>query len=64
MHEMSKAKENCELLCHDCRVTPQECLTDNGSAFTSGGFTQHLAKFLQVIRFAGAGAHHANGVAE
>ena len=45
-------------------MTPQEHLTDNGSAFTSGGFTQHLAKFSQVIRFAGAGAHHANGVAE
>ena len=27
-------------------------------------FTQHLAKFSQVIHFAGAGAHHANGVAE
>ena len=64
MHKMSKAKENCELLCHDFRVTPQEYLTNNGSAFASSGFTQHLAKFLQVIRFAGAGAHHANGVAK
>ena len=64
MHKMSKAKENCELLCRDFGVTPQEHLTDNGSAFTSSGFTQHLAKFSQVICFAGAGAHHANGVAE
>ena len=61
---MSKAKENCELLCCDCGVTPQEHLTNNGSAFTSGGSTQHLAQFSQVIRFAGTGAHHANGVAE
>ena len=51
-------------MCRDHGVVPQSFLTDNGSAFTSSGFSDKLRDFSQVIRFAGAGAHHHNGTAE
>ena len=63
-HETAKAKEAYELLCRDFGVVPQSYVSDNGKAFTSKGFMQHLAKFAQVIRFAGTGAHHHNAIAE
>jgi hypothetical protein len=63
-HETLKAKENYELLCRDLGIIVQSFLTDNGSAFTSKEFTSQLAKFEQVIRFAGTGAHHHNAIAE
>jgi transposase InsO family protein len=63
-HETLKAKENYELLCRDSDIIVQLFLTDNGSAFTSKAFTLQLAKFEQVIRFAGSGAHHHNTIAE
>ena len=63
-HETAKAKDEFELVCRDFGVVPQNYQADNGSAFTSAGFSTHLARFMQVIRFAGAGAHHHNGVAE
>jgi hypothetical protein len=63
-HETLKAKENYELMCRDLGVVAQSFLTDNGSAFSSKGFASELAKFEQIIRFAGTGAHHHNGRAE
>jgi transposase InsO family protein len=63
-HETLKAKENYELLCRDLGIIVQSYLSDNGSAFTSKEFTSQLAKFEQVIRFAGTGAHHHNAIAE
>jgi hypothetical protein len=63
-HETLKAKENYELMCRDLGVVAQSFLTDNGSAFSSKEFASELAKFEQIIRFAGTGAHHHNGRAE
>ena len=63
-HETINAKDNFELMCRDHGVVPQSYLTDNGSAFTSAGFTAKLCDFAQIIRFAGTGAHHHNGTAE
>ena len=63
-HETLEAKEKFELMCHDNGVIPQSYLTDNGSAFTSAGYTSKLREFAQVMRFAGAGAHHHNGISE
>ena len=63
-HETLKAKENLELKCRDFGVVVQQYLTDNGSAFTSGEFSEQLKEFRQIIHFAGVGAHHHNGKAE
>jgi transposase InsO family protein len=63
-HETLTAKENYELMCRDLGVVAQSFLTDNGSAFSSKEFASELAKFEQIIRFAGTGAHHHNGRAE
>ena len=45
-------------------MIPVEYLSDNGSSFTSRDFTEMMATVHQIIRFAGAGAHHQNGNAE
>ena len=63
-HETLEAKEKFELMCRDNGVIPQAYHSDNGSAFTSKGFTARLREFAQVTSFAGAGAHHHNGTAE
>ena len=63
-HEMLNAKEQFKLMCRDNGVIPQSFVMDNGSAFTSSGFSDNLRNFSQIIRFAGAGAHHHNGTAE
>jgi hypothetical protein len=62
--ETLEAKESFELMCHDHGVVPQAYHSDNGSSFTSSGFTTRLHEFAQVTSFAGAGAHHHNGTAE
>jgi hypothetical protein len=41
-HETMHAKENFELMCRDNGVVPQSFVSDNGSAFTSAGFTAKL----------------------
>jgi hypothetical protein len=51
-------------MCQDVGVIPQQYLADNGSSFSSRGFTTHLQEFKQIISFAGVGAHHHNGIAE
>ena len=63
-HETINAKDNFELMCRDHGVVPQSYLTDNGSAFTSAGFTAKLQDFTQIIRFAGTGVHHHNSTVE
>jgi hypothetical protein len=62
--ETLKAKESFERMSRNTRVTPQEYLADNSKTFTSAEFSRNLANFEQVIRFAGVGAHHHNGIAE
>ena len=39
-------------------------MTDNGGAFPSAAFSQHLQLFFQIARFSGVGSHHQNGHAE
>jgi transposase InsO family protein len=63
-HQTLRAKEQFERICRDYGVMVQSYLSDNGSVFTSPAFTKHLQKFEQVLRYAGVGAHHHNGVAE
>jgi hypothetical protein len=63
-YETLKAKESFERMCRNTGVTPQEYLAVNSMTFTSAEFSRNLANFKQVIRFAGVGAHHHNGIAE
>jgi hypothetical protein len=63
-HETLKAKESFERMCRNTGVTPQEYLADNSKTFISAEFSHNLANFEQVIRFAGVGAHHHNGIAK
>ena len=63
-HATLEAKISFEHKCRDSGIIPQSYISDNGSAFTSSGFSEHLKTFQQIIKFAGAGAHHHNGIAE
>jgi transposase InsO family protein len=45
-------------------VVVQKYMSDNGSAFTSKEFSEHLTEFAQVSKLAGVGAHHHNAQAE
>jgi hypothetical protein len=63
-YETIKAKESFERMCQNTGVTPQEYLANNSKTFTSAEFFRNLANFEQVIRFAGVGTHHHNGIAE
>ena len=63
-HSTLKAKKNFEDTCRSYGVIPQEYLSDNSTAFTSEEFSENLAIHKQILKFAGAGAHHHNGIAE
>ena len=63
-HETLRAKVAYEDLCRDAGIVIQSFMSDNGSAFTSKNYTEHLRSFKQVQRYAGVGAHHHNAVAE
>ena len=63
-HQTLKAKKKFETTCRSYGVIPQEYLSDNGTSFTADEFTENLAIYEQVIKFAGVGAHHHNGIAE
>ena len=62
--ETLQAKDRFEAMALDFGVIPQTYLSDNGAAFTSNEFSAKMKEFEQVSKFAGAGAHHHNGVAE
>ena len=63
-HETLRAKLAFEQQCRDVGVVVQKYMSDNGTAFTSKDFTDHLTYFQQVSKFAGVGAHHHNAQAE
>ena len=63
-HATLTSKLNYENICRDHGVYPQRYLSDNGTAFSSKKFTEHLRTFEQTTRFAGVGAHHHNGHVE
>ena len=63
-HQTLQAKAQCAELCRDHGIVSQSFITDNGVSFTSQAFGQHLSQFKQVIKFAGVGTHHHNGVVE
>jgi hypothetical protein len=64
MHETLNAIHEFEQVCHDHGVVPQLYHSDNASVFTSEGMAEKLKRFAQIITFAGAGAHHHNGMAK
>ena len=63
-HATIESKEAFEAFCRDHGVVVSEYLSDNGTAFTSAAYREHLLAFSQTTKFAGVGAHHHNGVAE
>ena len=63
-HETLRAKLAFERLCRDYGVIPHTYMSDNGTAFTSRDFVEHLSSYKQVSKFAGVGAHHHNAQAE
>ena len=62
--ETTQAVKQHEAKAHDKGIIAQEHQSDNGTAFTSQAFRQHLLDKGQTERFAGAGSHHQNGRAE
>jgi hypothetical protein len=63
-HETLRAKMSFERHCRDVGVVVLKYMSDNGTAFTSKDYTEHLSSFQQVTKFAGVGAHHHNAQAE
>jgi hypothetical protein len=63
-HETLRAKLAFERQCRDVGVVVQTYMSDNGKAFTSKDFSDHLTDFKQISKFAGVGAHHHNAQAE
>ena len=63
-HETLRAKLAYERTCRDSGIIPQAYMSDNGKAFTSKDFVEHLSSFHQVSKLAGVGAHHHNAQAE
>jgi hypothetical protein len=63
-HDTLAAKSSFDSICMDYGVIIQKFMSDNGTAFTSKQFQDHLNEFQQVSKFAGAGAHHHNAQAE
>ncbi|CAJ1930221.1 unnamed protein product [Cylindrotheca closterium] len=63
-HETLQGKEAFENKCREFGVIVSEYQSDNGGAFTSTAYTEHLRQFEQVSLFAGVGAHHHNGIAK
>ena len=63
-HETLGAKQAYENVCKDIGIVPQIYMSDNGTAFTSKEFVEHLSNFHQISKLAGVGAHHHNAQAE
>jgi hypothetical protein len=64
MHKTLNAIHEFEQVCRNHGVIPQLYHSDNASVFTSEGVAEKLKRFAQIITFAGADAHHHNGMAE
>ena len=62
--ETIKAVDNFERIARDNGIIIQQYHSDNGSAFTSKSFREHLKDKGQVAQHSGAGSHHQNGTAE
>ena len=62
--ETLKAVQNFEKIALDNGIIIKEYQSDNGSAFTSKMFKDHLEQQGQTSIFSGAGSHHQNGTAE
>jgi hypothetical protein len=63
-HKTLNAIREFEQVCHDHGVIPQLYHSNNANVFTSEGMVKKLKRFAQIITFAGAGAHHHNGMTE
>ena len=63
-HKTLRAKKRFELTCQQYGVTPYEYPAENSKVFTSNEFTRNLLTFAQIMRFAGVGSHHHNGIPE
>ena len=62
--ETLDAFDQFQRICLDSGVIPQKFISDNGKAFTSKAFQEHLQQFKQTIDHAAPGAHHHNAIAE
>ena len=62
--ETIQAVKRYEAKAYDKGIIVQEYQSDNGTAFISQEFRQHLLDKGQTSRFSGAGSHHQNGRAE
>ena len=62
--ETIQAVDNFECIARDNGIVVQSYYSDNGSAFTSKSFREHLKSSGQVSLHSGAGSHHQNGTAE
>ena len=63
-HQTLEVKKSFEAMAADFGVIPQSYISDNGSAFMSASFADHLRTFTHVICFAVNGALHHNWNAE
>jgi hypothetical protein len=58
------AKEQLEFACQEYGIMIQGYKADQEASFTSLEFANHLRRFHQIVKFAGTGGHHHNGIAE
>jgi len=58
------AKTKFEAECGKYGVIQQSYITNEGTAFTSTGFNEHLSTFRQTVSQSTPGSHHTNGIAE
>jgi len=62
--ETTEANDRLASMALDYGVIPQTYLFDNGGACTCNSFASKIKELEQSSKFASAGAHHHNGVAE
>jgi hypothetical protein len=59
-HKTLRAKLAFENMCRDVGVVVLKYMSDNRTAFKSHNYSNHLAEFHQVSKFADVGAYHHN----